>query len=89
MNMKELVAAVSAETNIPAAKVRKVTAAVLDQFAQLIESKGKFTSAAITIAGVVIPSKPATDDKPEQPERRLARMRVRKKKTDPSSEEKA
>ena len=86
MNMKELVAAVSVETNIPAAQVRKVTAAVLDQFAQLIESKGKFKSSVITIAGVVTPAKPATDDKPERPERKMARMRIGRRKAQEETE---
>ena len=56
MNMKELVSAVSTETNLPAAQVRQVTAAVLQEFAELIENKGKLTSSAITIAGVVRPA---------------------------------
>ena len=80
MNIKELVAAVSVETNIPAAQVRKVTIAVLGQFSQLIESKGNFKSSVLTIAGVVIPAKPATDEKPERPERKMARMRIGRKK---------
>jgi len=87
MNMKELVSAVSTETNLPAAQVRKVTAAVLQQFAELIETKGKFTSSAITIAGAVMPSKPATEDKPERPERKFGRMRIRVKKSVSASQE--
>ncbi len=80
MNMKDLVLTVSTETNLPAAQVRKVTAAVLKQFAELIETKGKFTSSTVTIAGAVMPGKPATEDKPERPERKFARMRIRVKK---------
>jgi hypothetical protein len=80
MNMKELVSTVSAETNLPAAQVRKVTAAVLNQFAQLIETKGKFTSSAVTITGAITPAKPATEEKPDRPERKFARMRIRSKK---------
>jgi len=87
MNMKELVSIVSIETNLPAAQVRKVTSAMLKQFAQLIETQGKFTSSAITIAGVVTPSKPATDDKSERPERKFARMRIRMKKPSKTSQE--
>jgi hypothetical protein len=87
MNMKELVAAVSAETNLPAAQVRRVSSAVLRQFAQLIETQGKFTSSVITIAGAVIPAKPATEDNPERPERKLARMRIRVKKPKKQNEE--
>lgn len=87
MNMKELVSTVSTETNLPAAQVRKVTAAVLKQFAELIETKGKFASSAITIAGVVMPSKPATEEKPERPERKFARMRIRVKKPANASQE--
>jgi DUF1009 family protein len=86
MNMKELVSTVSTETNLPAAQVRKVTSAVLKQFAQLIETQGKFTSSAITIAGVVTPSKPATEDKPERPERKFARMLIRVKKSAKASQ---
>jgi hypothetical protein len=80
MNMKQLVSTVSTETKLPAAQVRKVTTAVLNQFVQLIESQGKFTSSAVTISGIVMPSKPATEDKPERPERKFARMRIRVKK---------
>lgn len=81
MNIKELVAAVSTETQIPASQVRKVTQAILGQFVQLIESKGKFTSPSITVTGASVEAKPATDENPARPERKFARMRIRKKKT--------
>ena len=87
MNMKDLVSSVSIETNLPAAQVRKVTAAVLKQFAELIETSGKFTSPTITISGIILPSKPATEEKPERPERKFGRMRIRVKKSVNASQE--
>ncbi|MEB3334282.1 MAG: hypothetical protein VKP70_04785 [Cyanobacteriota bacterium] len=86
MNMKELVSAVSAETDVPAAQVRKITASVLDKFAELIEGKGRFTSSKVNIVGVVTPSKPAREDKPERPERKFARMHIRGKKAQTAAE---
>jgi hypothetical protein len=87
MNMKDLVSSVSIETNLPASQVRKVTASVLQQFAQLIETSGKFTSPTITISGIILPSKPATEEKPERPERKFGRMRIRVKKSVNASQE--
>jgi len=81
MNFKELVAVVSAETQIPASEVRKVTQAILGQFVELIEAKGKFTSPALTISGAVYPARPATEDHQARPERKFARMRIKSKKT--------
>ncbi len=79
MNMKELVLAVSAETNVPAAQVRKVATSVLAKFADLIETEGRFTSPKVNIIGVVAPAKPAMEDKPERPARKYARIHLRSK----------
>jgi hypothetical protein len=87
MNIKELISVVSAETNLPAAQVRKVVTAVLDQFSNLIETKGRFTSPAITITGLSLPARAGTEDKRERPERKFARMHIRKKKAKQDSAE--
>jgi hypothetical protein len=85
--MKDLVDAVSADTNIPAAQVRKVTQAVLKQFAGLIDNQTKFTSAVIHLTPAIAPARPARDDRPAVPERKFARMavRVQKPKAAPES----
>lgn len=85
MNFKELVDIVSAETQLPAAQVRKVGLAMLEKFAGLIESQTNFTSPVITLTGVIAPAKPATEGKPAQPERKFARMAIRAKNPTPPS----
>lgn len=80
MNFKELVDVVSAETQLPAAKVRKVGLAMLEKFAAVIDSQSKFTSPVITLTGVTAPAKPAAAGKPAQSERKYARMAIRAKK---------
>jgi len=81
MNFKELVALVSTETSLPAAEVRKVGLAMLDQLAGLIESQTNFTSPQLNLTAVTSPSKPAAEGKPAQPERKMGRLSIRAKKT--------
>jgi hypothetical protein len=80
MNFKELVDVVSAETQLPAAHVRKVCLAMLEKFAGLIDSQTNFTSPVITLTGVTAPAKPAAEGKPAKSERKFARMAIRAKK---------
>jgi hypothetical protein len=79
LNSKDLVSAVSNETKVPAAKVRRVVNAVLTQFAELIDNQDKFVSSIITLQGVTLPAKEASGDKPARPERKIARMKRRTK----------
>jgi hypothetical protein len=85
MNIKELVDAVSTETQLPAAQVRKVSLAILEKFAGLIHSQTNFTSPVITLTAAISPAKPATGDKPAHPERKFARMAIRSKKSEAAS----
>ena len=80
MNIKDLVDSVSADTQIPAAQVRKVSLAILEKFAALIDSQTNFTSPVITLTAVTAPAKPASEGKPARPERKFARMAIRVKK---------
>jgi hypothetical protein len=80
MNLKELIDVVAAETELPAGQVRKVSLALLDQFAGLIDSQTNFVSPVITLTAVTAPAKPATEGKPALPERKFARMAIRPKK---------
>ena len=84
MNLKDLVEAVSSETNIPAGNVRKVSIAVLKKFAHLIDNQDDFVSPVITLKSYTAPAKPATEATPARPERKLARIAIRpqKKSTD-------
>lgn len=77
MNFKELVSAVSSETGVPASEVRKVGNAILEKFAELIDTEGKFVSSVITIQGMTLPAKEANGDSPGRPERKMARMKRR------------
>ncbi len=81
MNLKELVEVVSAETKLPASQVRKVSLALLEKFAGLIDSQVDFVSPVITLTAVTAPAKPATEGKPAVPERKFARMAIRVKKS--------
>jgi len=85
MNFKELVDIVSAETQLPAAQVRKVGLAILEKFAGLIDSQTNFNSPVITLTALTAPAKPAAEGKPAQPERKFARMAIRAKNPTPPS----
>ena len=80
MNFKELVEVIAPETERPAAHVRKVSLAVLVNFAGLIESQTNFVSPVITLTAGTTPAKPATEVKPAKLERKFARMIVRPKR---------
>ena len=80
MNLKELVDVVASETELPAGQVRKVSLALLEKFAGLIDSQTNFVSPAITLTAVTVPAKPAAEGKPAVPERKFARMAIRPKK---------
>lgn len=80
MNLKELVEIVAAETNTPPGKVRKISLSLLQKFAGLIDSQTDFISPEITLKTYIAPATPASEDKPARPERKLARMAVRRKK---------
>jgi hypothetical protein len=80
MNLKELVDVVAAETELPAGQVRKVSLALLEKFAGLIDSQTNFVSPVITLKARTSPAKPAADGKPAMSERKFARMAIRPKK---------
>lgn len=79
MNFKELVSKVSEETGLPPGQVRKTCLAILDSFADLIENQGNFVSPVLAIKGVMLPAKPESDLKPALPERKIAKMRLRRR----------
>ena len=85
MNLKELVDIVSSETGLPAGQVRKVGLAVLEKFADLIDSQTDFVSPIISFKAVTSEAKPASGDKPARPERKFARMTVRPAKEGPAN----
>jgi hypothetical protein len=76
MNTKELVLAVAKQTNLPADEVDKVSRALFEKFAELIETRGRFQSPHLQVIGTVSPAKPATEGTPAIPERKFARLRV-------------
>jgi hypothetical protein len=80
MNFKELVDVVAAETKLPASRVRKVSLALLEKFAGLIDSQANFTSPVITLTSYTRPAQPEAEGKPAMPERKLARIAIRSKK---------
>jgi len=77
MNLKELVDIVAAETELPAGQVRRVSLALLNQFAGLIDSQTNFVSPVITLKAVTAPAKPAAEGKPAVPPVKFARMAIR------------
>lgn len=85
MNLKQLVDVVAAETELPASEVRKVSLALLEKFAGLINSQTNFVSPVITLTAVTAPAKPASEGKQAQPERKFARMAIRPKKPAPAA----
>jgi len=80
MNFKELVTSVAAETNLPASEVKKVSQVVLQKFADLIETQGKFSSSFITFKAGTSSAREASEGKAARPPRKVARMVVRQKK---------
>jgi hypothetical protein len=81
MNIKELIDTVSSDTGVPAAQVRKVSIAMLNKFAGLIDSQTDFISPNIIIKTFTRPAKPASEDKPARPETKFGRMKVRVNKS--------
>lgn len=81
MNLKELVDLVAAETDLPASNVRKVSLAMLEKFVYLIDSQTNFVSPVLTLTAFTAPAKQATEGRPNVPERKMARMAIRPKKT--------
>jgi hypothetical protein len=81
MNVKELIDIVSSDTGLPAAQVRKVTIAMLNKFADLIDSQTDFTSPQVIIKAFTRPAKPASEGEPEKPETKFGRMKVRTTKS--------
>jgi hypothetical protein len=80
MNFKELIDVITAETNLPAGEVRKVSLALLEKFAGLIDSQANFVSPVITLTAYTNPAQAETEGKPAKPERKFARMAIRSKK---------
>ena len=80
MNLKQLVDIVATETELPPGQVRKVSLALLKKFAALIDNQSDFFSPVITLKALTVAAKPATDDKPAIPERKIARMIISPKK---------
>lgn len=78
MNFKELVSAVSSETNVPASDVRRITSSVLENLANLIDAQDKFVSPIVTMISTTIPAMPAEGDKPAREERKVGRIQRRK-----------
>jgi hypothetical protein len=77
MNMKELIAAVSIETGLPAENVKAVTQGVFNRFVQLIDEQSRFISPQLSITGTASMAKPESETKPARPERKFARLRIR------------
>ena len=76
MNTKELVLTVAKQTNLPADEVEKVSRALFETFAELIETGGSFQSPHLQVIGTVSPATPASEGTPATPERKFARLRV-------------
>lgn len=62
MNLKDLISKISSENNIPAAQVRKITVAVLAQFAENIDQGENFQSPILRIKARTVPEKQVTDE---------------------------
>ena len=80
MNFKELIEVIATETELPAGQVRKVSIAMLEKFAALIDSQIEFTSPVITLTPFTRPARSEAEGKPAQPERKFSRMAIRSKK---------
>ena len=85
MNLKELVDIVSSETGLPAGQVRKIGLAILEKFADLIDSQTDFVSPSVSFKSVTFEAKPASGNTPARPERKFARMTVCPAKEGPAS----
>ena len=78
MNFKSLCQKISDDSNIPLKEVRTVSGAILQEFAQLIESQDSFISPYITFKSI---TKNSTDDSEEQPVK-FAKMHIRQSKSE-------
>ena len=74
-NLKSLVDAIALETDVPPGTVKKVSMALLQKFAGLIEEQENFVSPVVTFKSVTISPK-TVDGQPREPQK-LARMKIR------------
>lgn len=74
MNLKELVDTVSQDTSVPAGQVKKVTLAVLQKFAQLIDKKEGFRSSVVRFNVTTVEAREAADDRPARSQHNMARL---------------
>ena len=84
MNLKELIETLSNETGLPAGQVRKISLAILEKFAGLIDSQTDFVSPIVNFKSLTSEAKPATEDRPAKPSIKFARMTVRPTKENPA-----
>jgi hypothetical protein len=77
MNLKELSEAIAPGLNMPATEVRKVCLAMLEKFAELIESQASFSSPVVTFTPTTRPAQPAKLGQPEKSEVKSARLTIR------------
>lgn len=73
-NLQNLVEAVALETGIPAPKVRKISLALLEKLATLIDTQEQFNSPVVQITPVTAPSQPASGKKTARPEIKFGRF---------------
>ena len=74
-NLKSLIDEVASETDIKPGTVRKVSLAILNKFASLIENQEDFISPVISFKSKTSPLK-GDEDQPKEPQK-FARMNIR------------
>jgi|688.fasta_scaffold1551963_1 nucleoid DNA-binding protein len=84
MNLKDLISKVSAETNMPAAQVRKVVNAVLDSLRANVEAGEHFASPRLNVRAVTSKATEKVDKVGKKitiPEKKIGKMVLKELKS--------
>ena len=82
MKFNELISAISKDEGIPAAKVRKVAEAVVEQIKSSIEQGESFRLQRLVFTTKTVPAREATESRKARPESKRTLVKVRKRKID-------
>lgn len=77
IKQKDLIEKISSENNIPKGQVRKIASLFSDEIIKAIESGEGISSSRLYAFARTMKAREATEDKPEQPERKVLIVRIK------------
>ena len=79
MNQRELIDFVTEKTGESRKTVSAITSAIMDIIAESLENSTSIKTENLVFRGVTTKSRPASDDAPEKPEKKVLKVSVRTK----------